>query len=101
MDFQLELFLVYKSPQYSLPSFESFGLSVQEFKIDFQDGLDFSNNFFLSRSHPNTSYEVSSQLVQGYRRSNLKQTVDSARQILTDHNSSHSVLCSGELKKEW
>ena len=33
-------FLIYKSPQYFLPSFESIGRSVQEkkFKIDFQDG---------------------------------------------------------------
>ena len=32
--------LIYKSPRYLLPSFESFGLSVQEkkLKIDFQDG---------------------------------------------------------------
>ena len=35
-----ELFLIYKSPQCFLPSFESIGLSVQEKKrkIDFQDG---------------------------------------------------------------
>ena len=34
------LFLIHKSPQYFLPSFESIGLSVQEKKrkIDFQDG---------------------------------------------------------------
>ena len=43
MDFRSEgfwLFLIYKSSQYSLPSFQSIGLPVQEKKgkIDFQDG---------------------------------------------------------------
>ena len=37
---RFKLFLIYKSPQCFLPSFESIGLSVQEkkWKIDFQDG---------------------------------------------------------------
>ena len=60
LDFRLErfeLFLIYKSPQCFLPSFESIGLLVQEkkWKIDFQDGChlgflinDFS--YFLSTS---------------------------------------------------
>ena len=41
MDFQLEpfnLFFIYKSLRYILLSFASIGFSVQEFKIDFQDG---------------------------------------------------------------
>ena len=36
---RLELYFIYKSPRYFLPSFESFGLSVQKKgKTDFQDG---------------------------------------------------------------
>ena len=36
---RFELFLIYKSPRYFLPSFESIGLSIQKKrKIDFQDG---------------------------------------------------------------
>ena len=63
------LFLIYKSPWCCLPSFESIGRLVQEKKrkIDFQDGRhgisdrnDFS--YFWSTSHPNASYQVSSQL---------------------------------------
>ena len=38
LDFRSELFLINKSSQYFLSSFESMGLSVQEkFKIDFQE----------------------------------------------------------------
>ena len=40
LDISMILFLIYKSPQYFLSSFESTGLSVKEkkFKIEFQDG---------------------------------------------------------------
>ena len=53
------------------------------------DQKDFS--YFLSTSHPDASYQVSSQLDQGYRRSRLlKQLLmpQAARWTLTDHNSS-------------
>ena len=53
------------------------------------DWNDFSH--FLSSSHPDASYQVSSQLAQWCRRSRLlKQllTLHDARQTLTDHNSS-------------
>ena len=43
----------------------------------------FSN--FLSTNHPNTSYQVSSQLAEGYmRNSYLKQIVDAAQRMM--HN---------------
>ena len=49
---RFELFLIYKSPQCFLTSFESIGLSVQKKKrkIDFQDGclLGFSIGMILA-----------------------------------------------------
>ena len=57
------------------------GLSIQErkFKIDFQDGncgnLDFWSddlNYFLSTSHLDDSYQVSSQLAFCFRRRSEK-----------------------------
>ena len=66
------------------------GLSVQEKKrkIDFQDGghLGFPIGkilaiFFLATSHPHASYQVSSQLAQGCRRSRLF-----IKQLLTPHD---------------
>ena len=46
---------------------------------------------FLSKSHPDDSYQVSSQLAHGCRRSRLlKQIVDDGRRTMTDHN--HFVL---------
>ena len=59
--------MIYKSPQYFLPSFESVGLYIQEkkFKIDFQDGSHpgflikmILAIFFSSTSHPDISYQV-------------------------------------------
>ena len=53
------------------------------------DRNDFNN--FLSTSHPNASYQVSSQLAQGCRTSRLLKpllTPHDGRQTLTDHNSS-------------
>ena len=61
------------------------------------------NNFsyFWSKSHPDASYQVLSQLAQGCRRSRLlKQllTPHDGRRTLTDHNSSPmSTSCSGKL----
>ena len=58
-------------------NFESIALSVQEkkFKTDFQDGrhaigISYRNNlsYFLSTSHPDASYQVSSQLAFQFRR---------------------------------
>ena len=81
LDFPLArfyLFLIYKSPWWSLASLESTGLSVQEKrKIDFQDGghLGFPIGtilaIFWSTSHPDASYQVSSQLAHRCRRSRL------------------------------
>ena len=74
--------LIYKLPRYSLPSTESMCLAVKEKKrkIYFQDSgrgghlksFDL-NDFrcFWSTIHLNTSYQVSSQLVQECRRSSL------------------------------
>ena len=46
--------------------------------LDFQLELYFS--YFLSTSHPDASYQVLSQLAQGFRRSRLlKQIVDATR----------------------
>ena len=46
---QFQLFLMYKSPQYFLPSFKSIGLLVQEkkWKIDFQFGFHGGHLGFL------------------------------------------------------
>ena len=95
---------IYKLLRWFLPSFESIGLSVQEKK-----GTRFSrwppwrpswifdwNNFscFWS-SHSNASYQVSSQLAQGCKRSRLLKrlsTPHDARRTLTDHNSSPWAL---------
>ena len=65
-------------------------------------------SYFLSTSHPDASYQVLSQLAQGYRRSrhlkqltphNARRTMDDARRTrndgrrtLTDHNSSPWAL---------
>ena len=72
---RFELFLMYKSPQCFLPSFESIGLSVQKKKgkIDFQDGrhLGFPIGtilaIFISTSHPDASYQFSNQLALWFR----------------------------------
>ena len=68
------------------------------------DWNDFSS--FWSTSHPDASYQVSSPLAQGCRRSRLlKQLLmphnahgrcmtDDARQTLTDHNTSPWALCA-------
>ena len=90
MDFWLELFylfLIYKSPWCFLQSFKLIGLSVQKKKrkIHFQDGMpqrpssiSYQNNFsyFWSTSHPDASYQVSSQLPRG---------VGGLKQLLTLH----------------
>ena len=48
---------------------------------------------FCSASHPDASYQVSSQLAEGCSRSRLsKQIVDDARWTLTDHKSLHWTL---------
>ena len=55
-------------------------------------------NYFWSTSHPNASYQVSSQLAQGCRRSRLlKQllTPHDGRRTLTDHNSSPCTTDDG------
>ena len=46
---RFKLFLIYQSPQCFLPSFESFGLLVQEKKqkVDFQDGRHDGQFVFL------------------------------------------------------
>ena len=75
--------LIYKSPWCFLPSLESIGLSAQEmkWKIDFwrwwpwqpfwiSDQHDFS--YFWSTSHPDASYQVSSQLTFGFRKRSKK-----------------------------
>ena len=70
---QFYLYLIYKSAWCFIPSFKSIGLSVQEKKrkIDFQDGhhggylgfwIGMILAIFLSTSHPDASYQVSSQL---------------------------------------
>ena len=76
---------IYKSTQCFLSSFKSMGLSVQKKKrkIDFQDGgygghLGFLIGtvlafFFLSTSHPDASYQVTSQLAVVFRRRREKQ----------------------------
>ena len=67
-------FLIYKLPRCFLPSFESIGFSVQEKKqnVEFQDGRRISDrnhlNYFLSKSHPDDNYQVSSQLTFRFRR---------------------------------
>ena len=71
LDFQLEqywLFVIFKSPQSFLPSFKSIGLSFQKSKIDFQDG----DSYFCFTSHPDASYQVSSQLAFQFRRRSEK-----------------------------
>ena len=93
LDFRSErfwLFLLYKSPQCFLPSFKSIGLSVQgkKRKIDFQDGdhgghLGFLIGTILTiflTSHPDSYYQVLSQLVQGCRR------ITVLKQLLTPHD---------------
>ena len=75
------------------------------------DQKEFS--YFWSTNHPNTSYQVLSQLGEGCRRSSLfKQIVDVAQQVtddwqrmthnkrqeLNNHNSSPWAPCSGGLK---
>ena len=105
--------LIYMSPWWFLASFKSIGLSVQEKKrkIDFSrwrpwrpswisDRKDFS--YFWSTCHPDASYQVSSQLAQGCRRSRLlkqlltphdgRRTMHDGRRTLTDHNSSPWAL---------
>ena len=75
---QFELFFIYKSPRCFLPSFESNGISVQEkkWKTDFQDGCHGGHLGFLtatcSTSHPDTSYQVSSQMAFQFRRRSEK-----------------------------
>ena len=57
-------------------------------------------SYFLSKSHPDASYQVLSQLAQGCRSRLLKQllTPHNGGRTLTDHNSSPmSTSCSGEL----
>ena len=61
MDFWLELFLISNSPLYLLPSFESFGPSVQEKKqkIDFQDGHHGGHlGFLIGTILPNFDLQV-------------------------------------------
>ena len=70
---------LYHSPEYQT-SLESIGLSVQEFRIHFQDDdwwpswisepKDFS--YFWFTSHPNTSYPISSPLDFQFRKSSSK-----------------------------
>ena len=69
------LYLIYKLPRYFLPSFESIGLSVQEKRKNrfsrwrpfwTSDWNDF--RYFWSASHPDTSYQVSSQHAFWFRR---------------------------------
>ena len=73
---QPKLFLIYKSPGYFLPRFESVGFSVCEkmsktvFKMAAVAAiLDFQS---WSTSHNNTTYQVSSQLAVRFRRSSSK-----------------------------
>ena len=70
------------------------------------DRHDFS--YFWSKGHPDASYQVSSQLAQGYRRSRLLKklltphdgwrTTHNGQRTLTDHNSSPWARSSSELK---
>ena len=65
--------MIYKSPRYFLSSFQSVGSLIQEeFKIDFQDGshpgFPLGTILFWSASHPDTSYQVSSQLASRFKR---------------------------------
>ena len=70
--------------------------------------LDFQSEWvwlLLSTWHPDTSYQVSSQLAQGCMRGSLlkqivdaaRRTTDDAQRTLTNHNSSPSTSSSGEL----
>ena len=78
----IKLFLIYKSPQCFLPSFNSIDLLVQEKKrkIYFQDGGHRGHLRFpiltivaiLSTSHPDASYQLSSQLAFRFRRRSKK-----------------------------
>ena len=79
-----------------------FGVQEKKRKIDFQDGdhgghLGFPIRtilvIFLSKSHPDDSYQVPSQLAQVCRRSRL------LKQLLTPHDGRRtmSTSCSGEL----
>ena len=74
-----ELFLIHKSPQCFLPSQLAFR---EKLKIEFQDGHHSSTlgflvrrilDIFWSTSHPNASYQVSSQLAFQFRRRSEKQ----------------------------
>ena len=86
---RLLLFLIYKSPRCFLPIFESIGLSVQEKKrkTEFQEAtmtaiLDFRSerfSYFWSISHPNASYQVSSQLAFRFRRRSEKKDFQGGR----------------------
>ena len=61
----LLFFFIYKLPQCFLPMLELIGLSVQEKqKIDFSSWISDWNDlsYFWSTSHPNASYQVSSQI---------------------------------------
>ena len=69
--------------QFFLPSFKLSGLSFQEkkWRIDFQDGGHGSHlgfpiglifAIFAQKNHPDTSYQVSSQLAFWFRRRNKK-----------------------------
>ena len=77
-----EQFFIYKSPQCFLPSFESFGLSVEKKKgkISFQDGhhLGFPIGtilaIFISTSHLDASYQFSNQLALGFREISKKKS---------------------------
>ena len=77
----------------ALPSFLSIALLVQEKKrkIDVQDSgngaIGTIFNYFLSTSHPNCFYQISSQLPQGCRRSRvLKQIVGATRRTTRDEH---------------
>ena len=80
LDFRFELFqlfLIYKSPWCFLLSFKSIGLSIQKKRqIDFQNPSWISDrndiSYFWSKSHFDTSYQVSSQLAFRFRRRRLK-----------------------------
>ena len=79
---RFELFLIYKSPRYFLPSFKSTGLSVQKKKgkIDFQDShhLGFPIGtilaIFISTSHPDASYKFSNHLALWFRKTSEKKS---------------------------
>ena len=80
---QFELFLIYKSPQCFLPSFESIGLSVQKKKGKnrFSDGrhlgvpIGMILAIFISTSHLNASYQFSNQLALWFRKISKKKRV--------------------------